>query len=531
MQEAIEWAKAQPLEAEPRTDEEEDDDNYDAEWNRRAVVMTAALAARDYEGSDRGDAMAWASPILLAAPMKNDREYLGNDQVEYNATAIAALGIVSLFLRDRDNATRDIILRLSGYDHPAVLEALGQNLQRLARLNEQIPRSIARIVMISAVHPRRVLDIARQTENAALHRQTIDTAIEAERCWLGGDGSEPPWPELAPWKSRPRRGIRLGDDGHIEDDETEDEPPSHYVDERAIGRLVHHLISFTIVEVPAWIRDLAGHFMAWSDEANGPHGDDVRDRDNRPDTWNIQFFDFIGVLSVAIPHSEVVDIFLSRILKFNEEAFHDAMASFLRGYDRATVATDTKEPENPAAVRALLADRIKCAWNYRRLGREKGFTSETHAGDALNAMFYQPSRWANNGHTIPANWRGLQETMATLTDLAVGAPTSGYLASLFLNLAESSHDKALVPFVVQATAAWCGVYGIDRNFWAEKNIGSRVCTWFDVLLTKDASAYDVVKNAADELFKCLDVLVQSGVAHARVLEDKISISLGGRKAG
>ena len=345
--------------------------------------------------------MAWASPILLAAPMKNDREYLGNDQVEYNATAIAALGIVSLFLRDRDNATRDIILRLSGYDHPAVLEALGQNLQRLARLNEQIPRSIARIVMISAVHPRRVLDIARQTENAALHRQTIDTAIEAERCWLGGDGSEPPWPELAPWKSRPRRGIRLGDDGHIEDDETEDEPPSHYVDERAIGRLVHHLISFTIVEVPAWIRDLAGHFMAWSDEANGPHGDDVRDRDNRPDTWNIQFFDFIGVLSVAIPHSEVVDIFLSRILKFNEEAFHDAMASFLRGYDRATVATDTKEPENPAAVRALLADRIKCAWNYRRLGREKGFTSETHAGDALNAMFYQPSRWANNGHYDP----------------------------------------------------------------------------------------------------------------------------------
>ena len=78
------------------------------------------------------------------------------------------------------------------------------------------------------------------------------------------------------------------------------------------------------------------------------------------------------------------------------------MASFLRGYDRATVATNTKVPENPVAVRVQLADRIKRAWNYRRLGREKGFTSETHAGDALNAMFYQPSRWANTGRpTIP----------------------------------------------------------------------------------------------------------------------------------
>jgi hypothetical protein len=530
LQEALAWAKVQPLEAEPTSDEE--DENYDAEWNRRAVVMAAALVARDYEAEDREGVLSWARPILLTASAQNDREYFGNDQIEHNTTASAALGIISLFLRDRDKTTRDMILELSGYEHPAVLEALGQNLLRLGEMNDQIPRSIIRIVMVSAVHPRRALGVEQQKANGRLHREAIDAAIAIERRWLDGESAEPSWPELASWRSRTCRGIRLGNEGHIEDDDDDDEPPSHYVDEQAIAKLVHHLIRFTISDVPVWVKDLAVHFMAWTDEANGPHGENVRDRDHRPGTWNIAFFDFIGVLSVALPHSEVVDLFLNPIVKFNDEAFHDVMASFLRGYDRATVATDTKVPENPVAVRALLADRIKRAWNYRRLGREKGFTSETHAGDALNAMFYQPSRWANTGRpTIPNNWSGLQTSMATLTELVVGAPTSGYLASLFLNLVESSHDKALIPFVVQAMAAWCAAYGVDRNFWAEKNIGSRVCAWSDTVLTNDATAHATFTERADELFRCLDILVQSGVAQARILEEKIANPEDGRKAG
>ncbi|MGY8666159.1 hypothetical protein Q3C01_27935 [Bradyrhizobium sp. UFLA05-109] len=530
VQEALAWAKAQPLEVEPKSDE--DDDNYDAEWNRRAVVMTAALVARDYEAADREDALTWARPILLTASAQNDREYRGNDQIEYNATACAALGIISLFLRDRDTTTRDMILELAGYEHPAVLEALAQTLLRLGEVNDRIPRSIIRIVMVSAVHQRRVLGLERQKENDRLHRDAIDAAIAIERRWLDGEGTEPSWPELASWRTAPRRGIRLGNDEHIEDDDDGEELPSHYVDEDAIAKLAHHLIRFAITDVPVWVKDLAVHLMTWTDAANGPHGEDVRERDHRPDTWNIAFFNFIGVLSVALPHAQAVDLFLNRIESFNDEAFHDVMASFLRGYDSATVATDTREPENPASVRELLASRIKRARNYRRLGREKGFTSETHAGDALNAMFYQPSRWANTGRpTIPVNWPGLQATIATLTDLVVGAPTSGYLASLFLNLVESSHDRALIPFVVQVMTAWCSAYGVDRNFWAEKNIGNRVCAWLDHTLANDATSHAVLVDRADELFNSLDILVQSGVAQARIVEEKITNPDGGRKAG
>jgi hypothetical protein len=212
--------------------------------------------------------------------------------------------------------------------------------------------------------------------------------------------------------------------------------------------------------------------------------------------------------------------------QFKDEPFHDSMAEFLRGFDRAIQAIDTKKPENPVAVRELLAARIRNSWNYKRFSYEKGMTSETHAGDALNAMFYQPHRIANWGRpSIPDNWEGLDGNMPTLVGLAVSAPTSGYIATLFLNLVQFSPKASLLPHVVQAMAAWCAAYGIDRNFWSEKEFGARICSWLDQTLTADTNSAAVLPAVAENLLKCLDVLVRSGVAQARHIEDCITALL------
>jgi hypothetical protein len=202
-------------------------------------------------------------------------------------------------------------------------------------------------------------------------------------------------------------------------------------------------------------------------------------------------------------------MFLEPITRFKDEAFHDAMAAFLRGFDRAMQAIDTKKPEDPVAVRALLAGRIRRGWNFERLQREKGFTSETHAGDALNAMFYQAPRIANNGRpSIPDNWDGLDATMPTLIALVTGAPSSGYLATLFLNLVESTPRAVLLPVVVKAMTAWCSAYGVDTNFWSEKEIGGRVCAWLDRAFTADSTSVGMLPEVAEDLMKSLDVLIR-----------------------
>jgi hypothetical protein len=528
--EGIEWAKAQPANVESDLTESNGRESFDKEWDRRAVVMAAALAARDYEASDRSDVLAWALPVLHAAATEEGQEYRGNDQIEYNMTAIATLGLIALFLKDQHVSTRDALLRLASHQHLSVVNALGGHFQDLAGVEPRLPLSVSRIMMISSIHPRRADSDRQNRINKQAYKKSNEVSIAAEKRWLDGTEAEPVWPELPAWLSRSRRGIRLDDTSEQNDEELDEEPPDHFPDEHALGALVGHLIPLTVGDLPPWIVALAVHLMRWTDEANGPHGEDDRERDNRPHTWNSRFFDFLGILSVALPYDDVVSMFLEPITQFKDEPFHDAMAEFLRGFDRAVLATDTKKPEKPAAVRALLATRIRHGWNFHRLGREKGWTSERHAGDALHAMFYQPYHLASHGNpSVPDNWNGLDATIPTLTALVAEASSSGYVAGLFLNLVESSPRAALLPFVVQVVTAWCSAYGVDANFWSEKNIGSRVCAWLDRTLTADSTSAVILPGVTDCLMKCLDILVRSGVAQAREVEDRIVGAASNRK--
>jgi hypothetical protein len=90
----------------------------------------------------------------------------------------------------------------------------------------------------AAVHPRRTLDPAQNAAQAEARRQSIAEAIDAETRWLDGGHPEPPWPAIAPWHSRRRRGIRL--DPRIPDEDRPQRPaapPEMYVDEQALAIL------------------------------------------------------------------------------------------------------------------------------------------------------------------------------------------------------------------------------------------------------------------------------------------------------
>jgi hypothetical protein len=525
--EGVEWAKSETAKPKPEaTDEDDDDDDedYNKEWDKRAVVTAAALAARDYEGSDRAGVISWALPILRTAATARGREYPGNDQIQHNAAAIAALGLLALYLKDQEPSLRDSLLRLASHQHLSVVAALGRNFTDLAQVDLRLPRSLIRIVMAASIHPYRADNDDQNRLNQLAYRDRVSGAIAAERSWLDGAGVEPDWPGLPSWLSRPRRGVRIGGGRAVEEDDEHDEQRSdQHVDEHTLGAVAGYLIRFTVGDLPGWVVALAEHFMRWTCEANGPHGDDDRDRDNLPLHWNSHFFDFLGILCVALPHDEAVGKFIEPITRFKDEPFHDATAEFLRGFDRAMQAIDTKKPENPVAVRELLAERIQKSWNYKRLGREKGMTSESHAGDALNAMFYQPHRIANRGQpSIPGNWEGLDANMPILVNLVVLAPTSGYIATLFLNLIDSSPRAVLLAFAVEALRAWCTAYGADTNFWVEKGFGGRLCTWLDRTFSSDATSATVLPGVEEDLLKCLDVLIRSRVAQAREIEHRIA---------
>jgi hypothetical protein len=518
--EGLRWAKAEPTAARPQPTGADRDEEFNKDWDRRAVVMAAALAARDYAGDDRNEVEQWARKILQDAA-DNEQTYRGNDQIIYSAAAIAALGLLALYRRQPTQAGCDILLNLAAHAHPAVLNALGNHLTDLQAVNEKVPRALIRIILARAIYPRRAFKGDADQRNEAASKARIAAAIATEKSWLQADADEPVWPDLPTWHTRPRRGVRR--DAR---DESDEEPaPELLANEHRLGILTDHLIPLTLTKPPPWVVGLASHLMSWTSQANGPHGD-VECDDHRPTTWNVHFFDLVGILCVALPHSQVEQIFLGPLATFSEEAFHDAAATFLRGFDRATLAINTGTPESPAAVRAFLADRVRRSRSFRRLRHEKSMMAESHLGDAIFALFYQPSRWDHQGKAnIPHGWSGLLETMPMLTQLVQDAPASGYVATAFLTLIESSPRAALLPSVVAAMSAWCSAYGIDANFWSEKVIGTRVCAWLDRTLEQDAAAtVAAVSFVRLELSRCLDVLTRSGVAQARELEDRLEVT-------
>lgn len=522
--EGIEWAKRQTVVA-------GDDDDFKKEWDRRAVVMSAALAARDYEGADRESIIDWALGLLRSATAQRDKEYVGNEQIEYNVTALATVGLIALYLKNGDIAVRDLLLKLAMHGNQAVLHALGRQLVSLAQKDERLVRTLIRIIMKSCIYRRTAFNEEISPLKTG-HQAEINELIQAEKRALADEADEPPWPTLPSWGRRSRPRLRLPGGPPLEE-KIPAQPPDAYVDDQRLGALIGHLLLFSAHKIPPWLVSLTDHLLLWTIDANGPADEHDDDNDSRPLHWNRDFFDFAGVLSVALPHVDAVKMFIDPMVKFGEDAFHETAASFLRGFDRATLANNTKDPEKPDEVRTLLAERLKQTWNYQRFRREKTFTCESHAGDMWTAIFYQPPFFMSRGETIlPANWAALDKTIRILTDLVTGAPTSGCMAVLFLNLLDTSPRAALIPFAVQAASAWTGAYGADTHFWSERDIGPRLCSWLGRTISEDAASAAKINEVRDPLFKCLDILIRSGVSQANEIESRITAmradGLGGR---
>jgi hypothetical protein len=297
-----------------------------------------------------------------------------------------------------------------------------------------------------------------------------------------------------------------------------------YVDEHGLGILAGCFVPFTLGTVPDWLVELSQHLMRWSIEANnGPTGDIDEEQENRPFAWDISFFDFLGILCAALPFERARTLFIEPVTTLHDHAFHDAASALIRGFDRFTFETDTPEPENPAGVRAALVERLRRSRTMRSLVHRTSFSAETHLGDALNALFYQPARWMHAGRAqVPNGSTGLEQTMPILLPLVTSTPQSGYVAVIFLTAMEACPRAGLLPYMVEALTAWCTVHYAGDNFWSEHQVGHRICEWIDQTLSDDATANEALIRVRDELRRCLDVLIRSGIASARTLETRIA---------
>lgn len=511
----ITWAKQQPddLAAVP---ENTDRSDFDAEWDRRAIVMAAALAARDYRGGDRAEILAWAEDVLDRAASGPTRESHGNNQIIYDKVAIAALGLIAIYRSNPTVAVRDKLLALAANPSLPVTNALGGAFVDCK--TDKVLSAIIRIMLASSSYPRRRDTESEKHAVEQAHAQRIQEAVAAELAWLSGHGEEPGWPTLPPWLTRPKRYLQLPGFTAAKPRKPRAEPPDAYASEQRMAEIVSHLIPLTVGTLPGWLVPLTEHFMAWTLAANASD-DEEREPEGPPFTWNGTFYDYLGILCAALPNEQAMKSFVQPITALGDEAFQDGMASLLRGFDRAVLSSNATKPAHPAAMRIALAERLKNTRNYQHLNWRKEFTTEIHAADALTAMFFQRSGIVPSLRpSIPDNWDGLDAVMPTLTGLVTGSASSGFLAVLLLDLVETSRRLALLPYLLEALGAWCSAYGPDTSFWVSHDIGGRACRWLKDVLSDGAEGL-LDSSQLKALLDSLDVLVQGGVTSAREVEE------------
>jgi hypothetical protein len=148
------------------------------------------------------------------------------------------------------------------------------------------------------------------------------------------------------------------------------------------------------------------------------------------------------------------------------------------------------------------------------------FTAETHLGDALHALFYQPARFIRAGRLhIPNRRNGLLETMPILTPLVTSVPRSGYLAVVFLTLIESYPCAAFLPAMVEVASAWRGVHDVGANFWNEHQVGHRICEWIE----RCFKVIDTFRNGNGN-WKCMRSAAISGAGERQGRSQSITFS-------
>jgi hypothetical protein len=378
----LEWAKAKQAGLGQTEKPSDQDGAFTFECDQRAVVMVAALAARDSAGATRDDNLSWALPILRAAATETKSETF-DPHLRYSAKALGYLGLLLAYAQNPDVATRNQLVDLTAELSDAMRNALDLRLKDLMRGSPDLARALLRVAFAGSIHVRSYGAKDRKAEKKKLEEETASRQ-QSEKVWLDGRREEPEWPDLPLWQTRPKRGIQIGD-SREKTRPNDVEPPERVVNEHAIGGLMNLLVPLTTGSLPDWLLPLAEKLLAWTIDANGPTQDDP---DGRPHSLNAAFFDFLGVLSVALPSIEVLAKFVSPMQAMGNDAFCDAAAAFVRGFDRATFASDTKKSDNPIAIRRALAERLKSTRFFRWRAKEKSTSMERHV--AVAAPFLPP---------------------------------------------------------------------------------------------------------------------------------------------
>ena len=255
---AVKWAQQVP------------DDLPEHRW---IVTASALLLVRDGDEDVRARNEEWARLVFADATRKElNPLYEAKHTLTMNPTAIAFVGFTHLLKDSAARADIRALLELAARKDSSGAPGFADADSTLDGIDERLPCAILRTAFASCVRPRDPGLLASAAQHDGLveeQQQRGRSVIEAELAWLGGDRSEPMWPQFTRIEPCINRGIPIARDALSNVRRPSTKPPDEYVDHQSAARWLNSAHSlFSITERP-WLRHMANTYASWTAVANG----------------------------------------------------------------------------------------------------------------------------------------------------------------------------------------------------------------------------------------------------------------------
>jgi len=517
--EAAEWA--QHTVSAPKQEDSDD------EWLRQQAIVAAALITiRDGNKDIREQHISWARGVFLQAlKSKADPVHYHRHGLRFNPIAIAFVGIVCLLKYNPSINDMRILLESAADNNPAAAHGFGAAAVTIAAIDKRLPPSLLRCAFTACIQPRYKWDLPEEkvTALSESYNQKIHASVDSELSWLNNCGPEPQWPVFPPVEVIPRYGLRVtGDRSPQKSIRKQRSQHEEYVNHQTAALwLSKSRLLFNVTERP-WLRDIACAYGQWTAAINGVGLDNSEEPHHTPLEWNDAFFDMLARCIPGLSTVEVEKIALDIIKPMPEAPFFDAMTPFLQSVDVLFFDDKNLNAEMAFFIRASLADRMMASRGWRRLKGDCTDSIEWHIGPAIATLFFNKKEFSQypSCYLTEQCIDCLDPFLPVLGKLVDSCPCI-LVAVVTLNLFEVSPRPNHLPFVVTAAMTWLKRFPDNTKFWADQDIGRRLCGWIEEVWRKDPAILKSNEPLRSDVDRVLAALVSLGIADARRLEEKI----------